>query len=81
LKDFVDTLFLVTPAFADTFVETIILMKTKADQKNPVPEKEDHEEMDFETLKKLIKRKKLQTDGLKKIIQQINQSQNKNPES
>jgi hypothetical protein len=56
-------------------------MKTKTDLNTPVPENENDEEMDFEKLKRLIKRKKLQTDGLKKIIQQINHLPNKNPES
>jgi len=54
-------------------------MKAKADSKTPL--KETDEEMDIDTLKKLIKRKQLQTDGLKKIVKQINQIQNKNPQS
>jgi len=54
-------------------------MKTLPESSTPIPE--DTSERDIKELKKLIERKKLQNDGLKKIVEQINQSANQKPAS
>jgi len=54
-------------------------MKRKPEEKKVV--EEDEKDMDLETIKKLIRKKEIQTTVLKKIIQQTNHSQNKNSAS
>ena len=54
-------------------------MKQKDESKKITEEEE--KDLDLETIKKLIRKKEIQTTVLKKIIQQTNHSQNKNQES